>query len=743
LNRESITGSITLDRWQPRCSVWICWSLGNPLTTARSFAGLTNATFVTVCTEGSGRYSPERRTGGRGGQTRGPPSGGCETVSAVTHAAASSLTFVVPGATNSAASATRFRVCDSVAPTSDMPQVAQPATALVTPPCSAWVDVNAPDVWWAQGDASTDTVAKVTPGGWLRVYGRAIGFSGGTRRCRSGSVGEASPGVAAETRLIVMTATGPPIALVATAASCYDATFAIPANMRIGQASVTISNALGNSTTDHRRGRLGIEVIGETPWPTQQFVAKPGAIVAAITAASAAGGGVVLLPGGTIDLGSTSLALGDGVALVGVLGQTVLRWSQPTDQALIAAASSQSAANGRYGIHNLTLDVAAATKSFVLDIGGHGVRIDGVTVNMPHSLTSAASVIHTHGTGFSITNSNMTHDQLTCTSPGYPRDCLLFFDAGTDNGLVAHNDFQMGCCAFEGYSASGVILEDNRFTDLPWAVQPDGNGFATFGSNRRVSERISFSRNVYNGTYNGSAADIRDGSYPHEAFTSDGNGGAFTGHPTASTATTVTIAPSADPTYVDAVLVCVSGPGEGQVARVTSAVGHVYSISPPFLVPLSAESVVVVAPYVGAILMQGNVLRNSTTVQIFGSGFDTVYAGNLLKHMFSTSVVHPGGLALMALDYQGGYQPNLHFEIVNNTVSDVTGGIAVMIDGNPMNITLSLGHVIRDNTVVGHRPPPSAFSNIDGGITIGVDATNAVCGCTATSRWNKNATVCW
>ena len=29
-------------------------------------------------------------------------------------------------------------------------------------------------------------------------------------------------------------------------------------------------------------------------------------------------------------------------------------------------------------------------------------------------------------------------------------------------------------------------------------------------------------------------------------------------------------------------------------------------------------------------------------------------AGNLLEHMYSTSVVHPGGMALMALDYQGG-----------------------------------------------------------------------------------------
>ena len=30
-----------------------------------------------------------------------------------------------------------------------------------------------------------------------------------------------------------------------------------------------------------------------------------------------------------------------------------------------------------------------------------------------------------------------------------------------------------------------------------------------------------------------------------------------------------------------------------------------------------------------------------------------IYAGNTLEHMYSDSCVHPGGLALMALDYNG------------------------------------------------------------------------------------------
>ena len=150
---------------------------------------------------------------------------------------------------------------------------------------------------------------------------------------------------------------------------------------------------------------------------------------------------------------------------------------------------------GRYRVANLHVAVAAPTKSYVFDVGGSGVDITNVTVTMPHTLSGSASVFHTTGTAFSITGCNATHDNTACSAPGYPRDCLLFFDKGTDSGNVRGNNFQMGCCAFEGYSASGVLLEDNNFTDLPWAVQPDGNGFASFGS-PRVSERLSFSRNL-------------------------------------------------------------------------------------------------------------------------------------------------------------------------------------------------------------------------------------------------------
>ena len=80
------------------------------------------------------------------------------------------------------------------------------------------------------------------------------------------------------------------------------------------------------------------------------------------------------------------------------------------------------------------------------------------------------------------------------------RASIFFFDIGTEAGLVANNTGYARCTSFVGYSASGVVLEDNTFFELPYTPgsQAGGNGFASFGSPRK-SERVSYTRNVYRG----------------------------------------------------------------------------------------------------------------------------------------------------------------------------------------------------------------------------------------------------
>ena len=80
----------------------------------------------------------------------------------------------------------------------------------------------------------------------------------------------------------------------------------------------------------------------------------------------------------------------------------VLRFTKPTTAALVAA-TTDAGPGARWAVRRLTVEVAAPAKGFVFDIGGHGVQLEAVAVTMPHDLSSAASVVHTHGTGFSVT----------------------------------------------------------------------------------------------------------------------------------------------------------------------------------------------------------------------------------------------------------------------------------------------------------------------------------------------------
>jgi hypothetical protein len=335
-----------------------------------------------------------------------------------------------------------------------------------------WSTINSPDVWWVQGDGSSSSAAVASSsagagagaGGWLKVYGRSIAFEPNvcssdlstsakstitlTPTAVHAAAAAAAAAVArdlgrdagASARALVG-AGGGPISLVSSSASCYGATFAIPAGMPAGEYKATITNGVAGGVavaSNHVGEALAVTIVRAAQWPPTVFPVPAGAggdaVVAAVAKAGAAGGGVVMVPAGSYDMGNVSVHLGDGVQLVGTRSAhggtsllTELRWTQPTTAPLLMNAPTSGAAGvgagggaagSRYKVQDLAITVAAPSKSYVLDIAGHGVEVSGVKVAMDHSLTSAASVVHTHGTGFSIVRSNITHDQLTCTSPG-------------------------------------------------------------------------------------------------------------------------------------------------------------------------------------------------------------------------------------------------------------------------------------------------------------------------------------
>ena len=446
--------------------------------------------------------------------------------------------------------------------------------------CSGWRSVNSPDITWASGDRSANASSVATAGGWLKIYGRSLGFTTGGQ-CATATV--QVPGPASGTTATLSTGSTS-IKLTPSAASCYDASFALPATIAPGQYNLSIVNRLSGLA-----GSVGVTIVDAQPWPSQLFpvhVAAPGAVgngshvLAAVAAAGAAGGGIVQLSADTYEMGGASLAMPHNVQLVGMGGDvSVLRWSKTAAASLFANAVNCS----RYALAKLRVEVTAAQNVVVIDITGHGgTIIKDTTVWMPHSLATSATVVHTHSaSGFEVSDCTLTHDNEAC-KPGYPHATIFFFDVGTEGGLVSNNTGFARCTSFVGYSASGVLLEDNHFTELPYGpgshTQPGGNGFASFGSPRK-SERVSYSRNVYRGYYTGDNSP--DSSFPHEAFSSDGTGGAYAGLLASADTESVTVHGHANGGYVGAAVAILNGKGAGQYRRVKS----VGSATPPAPAP--------------------------------------------------------------------------------------------------------------------------------------------------------------
>lgn len=269
-----------------------------------------------------------------------------------------------------------FRACvRSAAFSKESEQIGQRAAL-----CSAWHTINIPALWWAQGDASTGPKPRATGDstGWLRTYGRSLGVdpSGSCTPSVRESVG---PAQSTKAVLVDRVNASTTCMLETRAASCYDATFAMPACATPGNYTLQIL-AQDNGRNDPPTGGLMdlsfggesivVEIVPSRPWSSRRFsVPVAGNISAAVVAANAAGGGLVTLSPGVYQMGSTSLGLADGVQLVGAsVGESVLQWGQPTSAPLFANlpaadAQPQPPAGQKLEVSHLACD-NGATWSF-------------------------------------------------------------------------------------------------------------------------------------------------------------------------------------------------------------------------------------------------------------------------------------------------------------------------------------------------------------------------------------------
>lgn len=154
---------------------------------------------------------------------------------------------------------------------------------LVTDGGTVEVRINAPDVWWLQGDAGK----SASPGGWLRAFGRCIGYD--------------------KHAFLEFRGASAPRKVPATQSDLYALRAELPKDLPPGEYEVFLNNGLDKNTVS--AGKLKVAPFKE-PWQEKVFsVADYGAvpndgnddsraILAALAAIATNGGGVLYFPKG-------------------------------------------------------------------------------------------------------------------------------------------------------------------------------------------------------------------------------------------------------------------------------------------------------------------------------------------------------------------------------------------------------------------------------------------------------------
>ncbi|MBW6420392.1 right-handed parallel beta-helix repeat-containing protein [Rhizobium sp. XQZ8] len=384
--------------------------------------------------------------------------------------------------------------------------------------------INAPDIYWSQGDRGT----AVTPGGWLRISGRNIAI-------KDGSVAQltSTDGKATEIR--------------ATTPDMWSATYPIPESLKTGVYQVKLWNGAGDLSAWRDAGKIVVEASAPTDRPVMElFANQPDApsnndtarINASLQALSRRGGGTLLLHYGVYRF-TDSLTIPDGVSLKGEgSGLVTLIWKDadtPPDSLIqgvrdFAVEDLTIYAQRHFHIVKGGLDLASgATVGQNITIRNVIVRASAFTGHLQKDqLRERLEPMQRHRrdgvVGLLLGGRNIRVEG--CDILTSMRPIVLTQTAGA---YVTNNTFRNGRLGWYGISApDGVIFENNRIVGHD--MQAAGGGINTFDG--------PFARNVL----------IRHNSFEtilgwdREAMTSDGPGGYYRGAVTVTSPNTVKIA---------------------------------------------------------------------------------------------------------------------------------------------------------------------------------------------------------
>lgn len=488
---------------------------------------------------------------------------------------------------------------------------------------AATAQVNTPDVWWLQGD----TGKGASPGGWLRAFGRCMGYNG------QASLELRSPAGAHR--------------IAAAACDLYALRAELPSDLPAGEYDVFVNNGLGRDSVP--AGKVVIAPYHE-PWPDKIFnVTDYGAVAndaiddtrairAALADLAKSGGGVLFFPRGrfgmqgTLDLPPRTLLRGEDMAL------TQIYWLDDDNPSGALISGTRD-----FGIENLFLAACNIDEGIVVKPPekedawkNANILLRRVRTRFLHTDAGAEEGFRrSRGGGCAL---KITGDYVRIL------ECDFYFSKGSsalsgNDLLVSGNRFDGPECGYLG--GRSVIFENNRH---------EGRGMSFANGSRGVYLK----GNQLGGVY---------GDGDRETFTFDGGDAAYSDTAVSSAGRSVTLKPGAwrhgqerwigEPVYI------VGGKGAGQMRAITRIDGRTIEIDRPWDIQPDADSYFAIALVRSRLLFIGNHDCDGNPFALYGSASDVVIADNTLER---TGGLHAHGM------HKGSPEPSWFVQFLGNQI---------------------------------------------------------------------------
>lgn len=474
------------------------------------------------------------------------------------------------------------------------------------------VRLNAPTVYWVQGDSGTGG----SPGGWLRAFGRCLAGAGVKPTVRlEGPGGKAvTPAVKEATE--------------------WSVTVGLPAGLPAGAYHVRVHNGHGGPRGWSDGG--AVTVAAPERWPSKVYnVADFGALGdgalgdatglrAALAEAEANGGGVVYLPRGRYQVTGT-LTIPKRTVLRGAGTELVCLFWPDTDEPYTLIEGTT-----HFGLENLTLYASNYIHGISALLGepesGH-VHVRNVRARLdmyrghlkPEQVDERfrASLKRSTGGGDTIRLGGENIEITGCDLYGSGRSLYLHRARG---GRVSHNTFYNGRWGWYNLEGSDkLILEHNRL--LGADLMSTGGGISCYSS--AYSQNVWYAHNELQHAH----------GWDREAMTTDAGYGAWFGPVTDIKPDSFSLTGDATwnrkKDWTGAGVFILGGRGMGQVRRIRSYDGRQVTLDRPWDVPPDEQSPVSITMYQGQYLFVGNRFEDvGIALQYYGTSIDCVATGN-------------------------------------------------------------------------------------------------------------------